>query len=104
LESGEFHKVGVNCYVDEDEEAPDVELHPYAEKDAEAQIISLQQVRKTRDNNRVENVLTRLKNDAQDDKNVVPALIEAVKAYATVGEMTNVMIEVFGRYQEPIRF
>lgn len=104
LESGEFHKVGVNCYVDEDEEAPDVELHPYDEKDAESQIISLQEVRKTRDNSQVENTLARLKTDAQADKNVMPALIEAVKAYATVGEMTNVMIEVFGRYQEPIRF
>ena len=104
LESGEFHKVGVNCYVDEDEEAPDVELHPYAEKDAELQVGSLQEVRKTRDNIKVEKTLARLKADAQTDSNVMPALIDAVKSYATVGEMTNVLIEVYGRYQEPIRF
>jgi len=34
----------------------------------------------------------------------MPAIMEAVKAYATVGEMTEVMVSVFGRYQEPTRF
>ena len=34
----------------------------------------------------------------------MPALVEAVKAYATVGEMTKVMVNIFGCYQEPIRF
>jgi len=32
------------------------------------------------------------------------ALMAAVKAYATVGEMTNVMVDVYGRYDEPVRF
>jgi methylmalonyl-CoA mutase N-terminal domain/subunit len=52
----------------------------------------------------VEKTLARLKVDAQSHRNVMPALIEADKSYATVGEMTNVLIEVYGRYQEPIRF
>ena len=34
-------------------------------------------------------------------RNVMPALMEAVKAYATVGEMTNAMVDVYGRFQEP---
>ena len=34
----------------------------------------------------------------------MPALVEAVKAYASVGEMTNELVRIFGRYQEPIRF
>ena len=34
----------------------------------------------------------------------MPALMEAVKAYASVGEMTNELVAVFGRYREPVRF
>ena len=42
--------------------------------------------------------------DAAAGRNVMPALVEAVKAYASVGEMTKELVGVFGRYQEPIRF
>ena len=47
-------------------------------------------------------VLDRLRADAQSETNVMPALMDAVKAYASVGEMTQVMLDVFGRYQEPV--
>ena len=42
--------------------------------------------------------------DAAAGRNVMPALVEAVKAYASVGEMTTELVNVFGRYREPIRF
>jgi methylmalonyl-CoA mutase N-terminal domain/subunit len=48
--------------------------------------------------------LARLRTDAAEGRNVMPALMEAVKAYASVGEMTKELVAVFGRYQEPIRF
>jgi len=103
LESGELRKVGVNCYVEDDEEKPHVEMHPYDEVAANAQIASLQSTRAERDNDETTRCLAKLKADAQAGVNVMPALIDAVKAYASVGEMTNVMVEVYGRYDEPYR-
>jgi len=104
LQSGEFRKVGVNCYVEEGEEKPEVELHGYDEAGEQAQIRSLQQVRAERDGAEVERSLAALQADAEASANVMPALMRAVKAYATVGEMTNVLVGVYGRYDEPLRF
>jgi len=42
--------------------------------------------------------------DARAGVNLMPAIVEAVKAYASVGEITREMVQVFGRYREPIRF
>jgi methylmalonyl-CoA mutase N-terminal domain/subunit len=104
IESGEFPKVGVNCYKNEQEEDHPVEFHPYNEDDARVQIDSLKRIRAERDNKAVDAALTRLRADAAAGRNVMPALVDAVKAYASVGEMTKELVNVFGRYQEPIRF
>ncbi len=104
IESGEFPKVGVNCYRNEQEEDHPVEFHPYNEADAQVQIDNLKRTRAERDNTRVDAALSRLRQDAAAGRNVMPALVEAVKAYASVGEMTKELVNVFGRYQEPIRF
>ncbi len=104
LESGAQRKVGVNCYVDEDDEKPDVELHPYDEDGGRVQIEALNEVRKMRDQAEVDRCLEALREDARADRNVMPALVAAVKAYASVGEMTGVLVDVYGRYDEPIRF
>ncbi len=103
IESGEFPKVGINCYqVDEDE--PEVEYHPYAEDDARLQIERLGQLRDERDSAAVESSLEKLVDDARAGVNVMPAIMAAVKAYATVGEMTDALVSVYGRYNEPVRF
>ncbi|MDP6704721.1 MAG: methylmalonyl-CoA mutase family protein [Alphaproteobacteria bacterium] len=104
LESGEARKVGVNCYVEAQEEAHEVELHGYDEAGAEAQVASLQKVREGRDQAEAERCLDALRQAAQAGDNVMPALLDAVRAYASVGEMTAVLAEVHGRFQEPIRF
>ncbi len=101
LESGEFRKVGVNCYR-VDEEKPDVEFHPTKTEDLKLQIDSLAKIKATRDNAAVARALDRLRADAKANANTMPAIMEAVKAYATVGEMTKVLVDVYGRYQEPI--
>ena len=104
IESGAFPKVGVNCYRIEEEEEHEVEFHPYNDEDAELQIESLRKVKASRDQSTVVKCLTQLKADADTGNNVMPAIAEAVKAYATVGEMTDTMVEIYGRYEEPIRF
>ncbi len=104
IESGALKKVGVNCYADTDEETPEVELHGYDAAGAEAQIAALQNVRDARDTAAVEAALARVSADAKDGANVMPAIVAAVKAYASVGEITSRLVDVYGRYDEPIRF
>ena len=106
LESGEFRKVGVNCYkTDEDKDAQkDVEMHENSPEDLQMQIDSVARVKAERDDKKVQRTLTQLIEDALADKNLMPTIMDAVTAYATVGEITNVLADVYGFYQEPIRF
>ena len=104
IDSGTFRKVGVNCYRNEKEEDHPVEFHPYNEEDARRQIEGLRKIRAERDNAAVTAALAKLRGDATEGRNVMPALVAAVKAYASVGEMTKELVAVFGRYREPIRF
>jgi methylmalonyl-CoA mutase, N-terminal domain len=103
IEAGRFPKVGINRHRIE-EEAPNVEFHPYREDDARAQVDRLNGVRAKRDAARVKRALAQVRADAQSGKNVMSAIVEAVKAYASVGEITSELVGVYGRYREPIRF
>jgi methylmalonyl-CoA mutase, N-terminal domain len=103
LETGALRKVGVNCYTESEEENPNVELHPYDEMGALEQIENLRRMRAERNNDAVERALKTLRADAAAGKNVMPALMEAVQVYATVGEMTDAMVDVYGRFKEPTR-
>jgi len=103
IEAGRFPKVGVNRHRVE-EEAPHVAFHPYREEDARAQIAQLDAVRARRDAGRVKKALAQVRASAQSGANVMPAIVEAVKAYASVGEITNELVGVYGRYREPLRF
>ncbi len=104
IESGAFPKVGVNRYRSDAEAANKVEMHPYRIDDARAQILSLQRVRAERDDAAVARALARVEADARSGVNVMGSIVEAVKAYASVGEITQRMVGVFGRYVEPVRF
>jgi methylmalonyl-CoA mutase N-terminal domain/subunit len=104
IESGAFPKLGVNCYRNEADEDVDVEMHPYNEEDGKRQIASLNAMRASRDGAQVKATLAQLRKDAEANRNVMPAIVEAVHAYATVGEITNELVAVYGRYQEPVKF
>jgi methylmalonyl-CoA mutase N-terminal domain/subunit len=104
LERGEIRKVGQNCYRMEAEEETQVEFHPFKEEDCTAQVRRLEEIRSQRNNDRVSTALERVLADAKAGRNVMPGMIEGVKAYATVGELTRCLVEAYGRYQEPIRF
>ncbi|GAJ15910.1 unnamed protein product, partial [marine sediment metagenome] len=103
LERGEIRKVGVNCYRTEEEEHQ-VEFHPFTEKVCAEQIQRLQRIRAERENDKVKPALERVLADAEAGRNVMPAIIDAVKVYATVGELTHCLVEAYGRYDEPVRF
>jgi len=100
MQSGEIRKVGVNCYEVE-EEAHEVEMHPYEPTKVAVQVDRLNRVRELRDDDAVAAALDRLRSDARSKVNVMPALVEAVKAYASVGEMAQVFRDEFGEFREP---
>jgi methylmalonyl-CoA mutase N-terminal domain/subunit len=100
IQSGEIPKVGVNCYEVEEEEH-EVEMHPYEPAKVAGQVERLERVRQRRDPDVLAAALERLHEDARAKRNVMPALVEAVKAYATVGEMAQVFREEFGEFREP---
>jgi len=99
IQSGELLKVGVNIY--KEEEPRDVELHEYNYESAEKQLESLKQVKMERSERDVARTLKDLENVTKEGGNVMPSLVECCKAYATVGEMTNVFRQIFGEFQEP---
>ncbi|MHA1812547.1 MAG: acyl-CoA mutase large subunit family protein [Candidatus Thorarchaeota archaeon] len=92
--------VGVNEYVLEGEEIkiPVLKIDPEVEK---KQIERLNRVRRERDNKKVQEVLDKLRKASEGDENVMPYVVEAVKAYASIGEICDVWREVFGEWEEP---
>jgi methylmalonyl-CoA mutase N-terminal domain/subunit len=68
------------------------------------QVARLERVRSGRDNGAVEKTLARLRDAARGKDNLMHPILDAVNAYATLGEITDVFRDVFGEYQEPVFF
>jgi len=98
IENGERIIVGVNEYtVEEAQQEADVE--EISEEQQQRQIDRLNDVRAERDEVAVETALAVVRAAAENDENLMPPLIDAVKAYATTGEICDVLRDVFGEYQ-----
>ncbi len=105
IQDGVIPKVGINRFVmDEGEEARDVEIHPYDPSEEEKLTERTARVRAERDAAAVEAALVDVRRAAGSNENLVPPVMAAVRAMATVGEITRTLKEVFGGYQEAIRF
>ena len=100
VERGEQVIVGVNKYAMEDEPS-EVATLVIDESVREHQVNRLQQTRDRRDNGAVSNALEKLRRAAQNNENTMPATIEAVRAYATLGEICSALRDVYGIYEEP---
>ena len=90
--------VGVNEFVS-DEERP-VPILQIDETAAEQQLAKVDRVRRTRNTVAVTRALDRLRKAAAGSENTMPALLDAVRAYATIGEMCDALRDVWGEYQE----
>ncbi|HKA35204.1 MAG TPA: methylmalonyl-CoA mutase family protein [Thermoanaerobaculia bacterium] len=99
LDAKEKIVVGVNDFVEEHEEPIETLYIDDAVEDE--QKAAVRGLRRTRDNKAVSSSLQALRKACADGKNVMPPLIDAVKTYATVGEISDVMREVFATYEEP---
>lgn len=94
--------VGVNEFeLDEPIEIPILEMDPEGEK---RQIKRLKDLRKNRDERKVESTLENLRRVAEGEENTMPAILDCAKAHATLGEITQIFKEVYGEYEEPIVF
>ena len=96
IESGEKKVVGVNAFQSESAPFKPFEINPKSESE---QVASLKAVRAKRDNKAVTAALENLLTVAKAGDNVVPATVEAIKAYATVGEIVNELRKVYGKWQ-----
>lgn len=100
IEWGERIIVGLNKFVREGERAKieTFRVDPEAERN---KIEGINNLRKNRDSAQVRTALKELEECARAGENTVPALIECVRAYATIGEMADVLRRVFGTFKEP---
>jgi methylmalonyl-CoA mutase N-terminal domain/subunit len=102
IETGELIWVGVNKYTEPDEiEVMPPRTSPYKieriENAEERQIENLRRVREERDDERVKACLERIENAAKDERvNLIPFFVEAVKEYTSIGEICEVLRNVFG--------
>jgi len=103
VDSAEKIVVGVNAFQLEKEDP--FEILYIDESCTAEQISQLEKVRASRDKQKVDETLQALRNAATDaNVNTMPFIIDAVKAYATVGEISDALRDVFGTYQEPALF
>ena len=92
--------VGVNCFTVENEAEPEIlQINPQTEIN---QCAALSNVKKTRDAAEVARTLAEVRKAAIDDTNLFPPVLDAVSAYASLGEICGVLREVFGEYREEV--
>jgi methylmalonyl-CoA mutase N-terminal domain/subunit len=100
IESKKRIVVGMNKFQVEEEHHKDI-----LRVDPEVELLQrekLKDLKKTRNNEEVENRLKALKTAAGTDENLMPYILEAVKVYATLGEICGVLREVFGEYEQSV--
>ncbi len=99
IEKKEQIVVGVNAFqtAQEQQMRSILKVDPSVE---ERQVCALKELRKNRDNNAVRTALKELKEAAKENKNIVPYVFEAIKSYATLGEVSDTLREVYGEYVE----
>jgi methylmalonyl-CoA mutase N-terminal domain/subunit len=99
LERNEKVMVGVNKYVMEEES--EIDTLVIDESVEREQKERLSELLKRRDDSKVKEELTKLKKAAEGTENVMPHILESVRAYATLQEITDTLKEVFGEYTDP---
>lgn len=98
IESNAITVVGVNKFKTQSAEIPQIlKVDPNLEKD---QVEKLTKLKKNRDNKKVKEALDNLQTTAKSNDNIVPSVIDAVEKYATVGEISGALREIWGEYHE----
>jgi methylmalonyl-CoA mutase N-terminal domain/subunit len=90
--------VGVNDFVQTDE--PPIEVLYIDESASDKQLAKLERLKRERDSAAIQRALDRLRRAARSTENVMLPILDAVRAYATIGEMCDALREVWGEYEE----
>jgi len=98
IESGERVRIGVNKFVTD--EVGEIQIHRPDPHSRQRQVERVRQVRAQRDNGQVAAALRRLREAAEGRENLMLPVLEAVKAYATLGEICGLFRQVFGEHRE----
>jgi methylmalonyl-CoA mutase N-terminal domain/subunit len=97
--------VGVNEFVQGNDEPIEIPIHAITRESKERHLDRLRRVRRERNESALSQALQRLENAARagcgERENLMPFLVDAVRAYATLGEMCNLLRGVYGEYREP---
>ena len=101
LQTGERVKIGENLFRTEEEE-PSVKFHEVDPRWVDEKIESLRRLRARRDQKAVERALENLRQVVESGQNIMPPLVEAAKAYVTLGEMASVFKAAFGVFKDPV--
>ena len=100
VEAKEEIIVGVNKFtIEKEEKIKTQKISPTLEK---KQIEKLKKFKKSRSSHTVAHALSQIKKGAASKENLIPAILEAVESYATLGEISDAMREVFGTYKENV--
>jgi len=103
IDKKERYQVGVNEFVDSSEQL-DIDLLTIDPEIERRQVQNVQKLRRERDNNQVQDTLDRLRGAARGTENMIPFILECVRAYATQGEIVQALREIFGEYKEKPTF
>ncbi|MCK5396961.1 MAG: methylmalonyl-CoA mutase family protein [Thermoplasmata archaeon] len=99
IDSNKRIMVGVNEYTEDEKiDIPILKMDPEGER---KQLERLNSLRRDRDESKYSNALENLRKAAEGQENMMPYIIEAVKAHATLGETCDVLRDIFGEYDEP---
>lgn len=101
IRDGRIVQVGVNKYSQDEVPEQELQLHEYDPSVQKTQTTRLEGVRRERDRGECERALVELRRAAERDDNLMPFLVEAARAQASVGEMTSVLVDVYGRFGDP---
>ncbi|MCE9594538.1 MAG: methylmalonyl-CoA mutase, partial [Planctomycetes bacterium] len=101
IEQAEKKVVGVNCYVEDGEGGPEIELHRIDASVEREQRDRLAALRKRRDNARCKSELEAIRAACKNGDNLLERFVSAAHAYCTLGEIADVLRAEFGVYKEP---
>ncbi|MBE9569046.1 MAG: methylmalonyl-CoA mutase, partial [Proteobacteria bacterium] len=102
LDSGEKLIVGVNIFTSEQEKTTPLGVQRVPEQSAVEQVEDVKELKRTRNTDKLKNAIKRLRDDTGEGKNVIPAMVEATKAFGTTGELLGTVRQVFGYSYDPM--
>jgi methylmalonyl-CoA mutase N-terminal domain/subunit len=102
IDKGEQLVVGVNIFTTESETSTPLGVQRIPPESARKQIEETRELKRTRDMNRLRDRMKRLREDAEEGRNVLPAMVEATKAFATTGELLGTVRMAMGYSYDPM--